>query len=152
MKNKKLLFFFSDDGCPSVSAIVPTLSRLAKEQGLDFENYICTRQWSMFGAVLPTVGHSHVEGFYYLANFYDEILYCSITSTPSYQFRREVLAFGGKVLTARSKNEVMDFYKDIYAFFGKELPLSLLVLPDKTEGKNDYAPRSEERRVGKECL
>ena len=152
MKNKKLLFFFSDDGCPSVSAIVPTLSRLAKEQGLDFENYICTRQWSMFGAVLPTVGHSHVEGFYYLANFYDEILYCSITSTPSYQFRREVLAFGGKVLTARSKNEVMDFYKDIYAFFGKELPLSLLVLPDKTEGKNDYAPYCYPEIIARNCL
>ena len=140
MKNRKLLFFFSDEHCPSCSVVVPTLSRLAKEQGVDFESYICTRQWSMFGAVLPTTGHSHLEGFYYLANFYDEILYCSITSLPSYQFRREVLAFGGKVISTRKENETLDFYRDVYSFFGKELPSSVVVMPDKIEGENYYTP------------
>lgn len=152
MKNKKLLFFFSDENCPSCSAIVPTLSRLAKEEGIDFESYICARQWTMFGAVLPTVGHSHLEGFYYLANFYDEILYCSLTSSPSYQFRRAVLAFGGKVLSARGPEETMDFYRDIYAFFGKELPKTAVVLPDKREGENNYAPYCYPEIFKRDCL
>ena len=34
MKNKKLLFFFSDESCPACTTVVPTLSRLAREQGI----------------------------------------------------------------------------------------------------------------------
>jgi len=152
MKNKKLLFFFSDESCPACTTVVPTLSRLAREQGIDFETYICSRPWTMFGAVLPTMGNNHIEGFYYLANFYDEILYCSLTDHPSYQFRREVLAFGGKVISSRKSHEVFDFYADVYAFFGKEQPSSLLVLPDRHEGENFYTPYCYPEIIKRDCL
>ena len=92
MKKGRLLFFFSDEKCSACAAVIPTLSALAKAEGIDFESYICSRPWSWQGEVLPLVGHGHLESFYYLANFYDEILYCSITTEPSFQFRREVLA------------------------------------------------------------
>lgn len=152
MKNKKLLFFFSDENCPSCPAVTPVLSRLASEQGIDFESYICSRQWSMFGAVLPATGHSHIEGFYYLANFYDEILYCSITSSPSYQFRREVLAFGGKILSSRGADETVEFYNDVFSFFGKQLPRSVLVVPDKKENENYYTPYCYPEIISRDCL
>ena len=152
MKNKKLLFFFSDDKCPSCATVVPTLSRLAREEGIDFESYICSRPWTMYGAVLPAVGNNHIEGFYYLANFYDEILYCSLTDAPSYQFRREVLAFGGKVISARRADEALALYADIYAYFGKAQPTSMLVLPDRREGENYYTPYCYPEIIKRDCL
>lgn len=135
MKNKKLLFFFSDEKCSACSIVVPTLSALAEEMGMDFESYICSRPESWQGKVLPTVGHSHLESFYYLANFYEEILYCSISSYGSYQFRREVLAFGGKVISERKNHEVIDFYNDVYGFFSKSLPNTVVVIPDFDKDK-----------------
>lgn len=140
MKNKKLLFFFSDENCSACPTVVPTLKGLAESVGIEFESYICTRPMSWQGKVFPALGHGHIESFYYLANFYDEILYCSISSYGSFQFRREVLAFGGKVLSARSNNEVAEFYRDVFSFFGKSLPETAIVLPDRKEGKNYYTP------------
>ena len=140
MKNKKLLFFFSDEKCTACPTVVPTLKGLAEAVGIDFESYICNRPTSWQGKVLPALGHGHIESFYYIANFYDEILYCSISSYGSFQFRREVLAFGGKVLSARSDNEVAEFYKDVFSFFGRSLPATAVVLPDRKEGQNYYTP------------
>lgn len=130
MRNKKLLFFFSDEKCSSSATVVPTLSALADRLGYDFESYICSRPWSWQGKVLPMVGHNHLEQFYYLANFYEEIYYCSISSYGSFQFRREVLAFGGKAISTRSNSEVLDFYKDIYSFFGLDFPKTAVIVPD----------------------
>lgn len=140
MKKGKLLFFFSDESCPDCATVVPTLCMLAKDVGIDFESYICSRPYSWQGTVLPFNGHGHLESFYYLANFYDEILYCSLTDEHSFQFRREVLAFGGKILSTRSKNEVVEFYIDIFGAFGKSLPDTALVLPDRVSGERYYTP------------
>ena len=131
MKNKKLLFYVSDENVDASPAVVPTLARIAREQGMDFETYICTRADSWQGKILPTVGNGHLEQFYYVANFYDEILYCSLSSYGSYPFRRSVLGFGGKVLSCRRGDEVADFYREIYGFFGLPLPASVLILPDR---------------------
>ena len=130
MKNKNLLFFFSDEHCPSCATVVPTLAALAESIGYDFESYICVRPQSWPGKVLPAVGHCHLEQFYYLANFYDEIAYCSISSFGSYQFRREVLAFGGRVISERKNNEVFLFYQDVFSAFGKSLPETAVIVPD----------------------
>ena len=140
MKKGRLLFFFSDEKCSSCAAVIPTLTALAKAEGIDFESYICSRPWSWQGEVLPLVGHGHLESFYYLANFYDEILYCSITTEPSFQFRREVLAFGGKVLSARRNDETAEFYRDVFGFFGKKLPETALILPERRDGERYFAP------------
>lgn len=137
MKNKKLLFFFSDETCTSCNAVVPTLARLAKEMSMDFENYIAVRPWCWLGKVLPTVGYNHLESFLYLANFYDEIYYCSLTDRASLPFRREVLAFGGKVLSSRKCDDIAGFYADIYAFFGKPIPASVLIVPDRPADENE---------------
>ena len=53
MKNRKLLFFFSDEHCPSCATVVPTLAALAESIGYDFESYICVRPQSWPGKVLP---------------------------------------------------------------------------------------------------
>ena len=140
MKKGKLLFFFSDEKCSACAAVVPTLSALAQAEGIDFESYICSRPWSWQGEVLPLVGHGHLESFYYLANFYDEILYCSITTEPSFQFRREVLAFGGKVLSARKNIETAEFYRDVFGFFEKKLPETALILPERRDGERYFTP------------
>lgn len=140
MKKGKLLFLFSDGDCSSCAAVIPSLFALSRKLGIDFENYICIRPWSIFGAVLPTVGHGHMESFYYLANFYDEILYCSITKNPSFQFRREVLAFGGKVISERGEEETADFYLDIFRYFGLPLPENVTVLPDRKQDGPYYTP------------
>ena len=139
MKNKKLLFFFSDEQCPSCATVVPTLAALADSIGYDFESYICVRPQSWPGKVLPTIGHGHLEQFYYLANFYDEIAYCSISSFGSYQFRREVLAFGGKVISQRKDQEVFEFYQDVFSAFGKQLPETAVIVPD-FGGQYNIAP------------
>ncbi len=140
MKNRKLLFFFSDDKTSCQAAVVPTLTALAERHGMDFESYICSRPDSWQGKVLPTVGHGHLESFYYLANFYDEILYCSLTDFASFQFRRAVLAFGGKVVSERKPGGIAAFYRDVFAAFGEALPEKLLILPDDSENTLKLAP------------
>lgn len=140
MKNRKLLFFFSDETCTDCATVVPTLCMLAKDVGIDFETYICSRPYSWQGTVLPFNGHGHLESFYYLANFYDEILYCSLTDEHSFQFRREVLAFGGRILSARTNDEIVQFYTDVFGAFGKTLPETVLVLPDRVPDEHYYTP------------
>lgn len=139
MKKGTLLFFFCDETCTSVGAVVPTLSRLAREVGVDFEIYYCNRPESWQGKVLPLVGHGHMESFYYLANFYEKILYCSISDRGSFQFRREVLAFGGEVISARKNNETVNFYQDVYSYFKRPLPKTVFILPSKKPDGRDYA-------------
>lgn len=130
MRKRKLLFFFSDEKCTSSATVVPTLSELADRLGCDFESYICSRPWSWQGKVLPMIGHSHLEQFYYLANFYEEIYYCSLSSFGSFQFRREILAFGGNVISTRKNGELFEFYHDIYGFFGMPFPNRAVIIPD----------------------
>ena len=139
MRKGTLLFFFSDEAGSSAS-VIPTLSELASAVGADFESYVCTRAWSWQGAVLPAEGNGHLESFYYLANFYEEILYCSLTATPSGQFRREVLAFGGHVISARGTDEQAAFYLDVFRYFALPLPAAALILPDAKPGEKDLAP------------
>ena len=98
---KTLLLFFSDEKVKACPAVVPTLAHVAKEKGIDFETYICTCPMSYGGEMLPLIGNGHMEQFLYLANYYDKILYCALTSEFGFQFRREVLAFGGEVMIHR---------------------------------------------------
>ena len=139
MKKGTLLFFFCDETCTSVGAVAPTLSRLAREVGVDFEMYYCNRPDSWQGKVLPLVGHGHMESFYYLANFYEKILYCSISDRGSFQFRREVLAFGGEVISTRKNNETVNFYQDIYSYFNRTMPKTVFILPSQKENSRNYA-------------
>ncbi len=133
MKRDKLLFYFSDENCDASVAVIPTLALLAEKQGIDFETYICTRPDSIYGKLLPTVGHGHIESFYYLANFYKKIIFCSISSFKSAQFKREIAAFGGDIVSCRSNNEVLSFYEDVFGYFGCELPSEAMVVPKKPD-------------------
>ncbi len=137
MKKDKLLFFFSDDKCDVSAAVIPTLSNLAEAAGVDFETYICSRPKSVFGKVLPFVGHGHLESFYYLANFYKKIIFCSISSYESLQFKREIQAFDGDIVSCRGKNEVMEFYEDVFGYFNKELPSTAAVIPQKPNSDDE---------------
>ena len=138
MKKETLLFYVSDEGCDASASVVPTLSALADKVGVDFETYICTRPESWSGKVLPFVGHNHMESFYYLANFYKKIAFCSISSFESCQFKREVMAFGGDIVSCKGNDGVLDFYKDVFEYFEKELPAEVIVIPQKPEAEGKW--------------
>lgn len=130
MKNKHLLFYFSDEKCAASPAVVPTLAALADGLGIDFETYICSRPLSWGGKTLPFTGHMHGESFYYLANFYEKIYFVSLSDFKSFQFRREILGWGGDVVSCRRGNEVLKFYNEVFTFFNKPLPDTVAVVPD----------------------
>lgn len=137
-KQGTLLFFFSDEGVSACPAVIPTLSWMAEKAGVDFENYVATMPASYAGKMLPFTGNQHMEQFLYLCNFYDKIVYCAITSKGAYQFRREVKAFGGDVVSCRKPGELADFYREVFAYFKLELPQEAVVLPKA--GRLDLAP------------
>lgn len=130
MRKGTLLFYFSDEQCRVSPAVVPTLAALAHEAGIDFETYICTRPSSWGGKTLPFTGHMHGESFYYLANFYEKILFLSLSSYRSFQFKREILAWGGEVVSCRHSDEVLPFYQDVFAYFNQALPTTVGVVPN----------------------
>ncbi len=130
MKKKALLLFFSDDSCHAAIPVIPTVSALAKRVGIDFETYICTRPLSWGGKMLPFTGHMHNESFFYLANFYEKILFVSLTDLPGMQFRREILAWGGEVVSCRKSCHLLDFYKEVFAYFKQPVPAEAGVVPD----------------------
>ena len=132
-EKKDLLFFFSDVKCISAAGVIPTLAVLAKNQNIDFETYICTRPLSWGGKTLPFTGHMHGESFCYLANFYRKILFVSLTDFPSFQFRREILAWGGEVVSCRKESELAEFYTDVFAYFKTPFPECAGILPDAPE-------------------
>lgn len=138
MKKETLLFYFSDETCDASASVVPTLSALAEKVGVDFETYICARPDSWSGKTLPFVGHNHMESFYYIANFYKKIVFCSLSSFKSCQFKREVMAFGGDILSCKDNDGVLDFYKDVFAYFGEKLPTEAIVIPKKSENDKKW--------------
>ena len=134
-----LLFFFSDEGVAACSAVIPTLSWMAEKAGVDFENYVATTPVGYANCrMLPFTGNQHMEQFLYLCNFYDKVAYCAITSRAAYQFRREVKAFGGDVVSCRRPDEIADFYRDLFAYLKLEVPAEAVVLPKP--GRLDLAP------------
>lgn len=130
MTTKTLLFYFSDEKCPVSAAVTPTLAYLANELGIDFETYICSRPLSWGGKTLPFTGHGHGESFRYLSNFYDKILFVSLSDFKSYQFCRQILAWGGEIISRRNNDEVLTFYDEVFSYFGKSLPATISVTPD----------------------
>ncbi len=148
MKKEKLLFYFSDEGCDASVAVVPTLAALAEKQGIDFETYICTRPDSNYGRILPTVGNGHIESFYYLANFYEKIIFCSISSFKSSQFKREIAAFGGDIVSCRNNDDVLAFYEDVFGYFGCDIPSEAVIVPKKPD---NYHPLNKEKWIAPYC-
>jgi hypothetical protein len=132
-RKRDLLFFFADEKAPATGAVVPVLSWLADQAGMDFEAYICIRPKTWAGRILAFNGNGHREQFYYLANFYRQVHYCSLTESPALQFKREVLAFGGAVVSARKPAELVEFYRDLFAWAKAKLPEEALILPARPE-------------------
>ncbi len=130
-KKKNLLFFFTDEACPAAGAVTATLSWVAAKTGNDFEAYVCIRPKTWAGRILAFNGHGHQEQFYYLANFYEKVLYCSLTESPAVQFKREVMAFGGDVISSRKPKELVEFYRDVFLYFKMQWPKELMVLPSR---------------------
>jgi len=134
---KNLLFFFSDEDSSSTSAVIPTLSWLAKEAGVDFESYICIRPKTWANRTLAFNGYGHREQFYYLANFYEKIFYCSLTDNIPLQFRREVIAFGGEIISSRKPAELFEFYRDVFSHFKEPLLSEITIIPSRPKGDED---------------
>jgi hypothetical protein len=130
-KAKCLLFFFTDEACPAAGAVTATLSWVAEKTGNDFDAYVCIRPKTWAGEVLAFTGHNHAEQFYYAANFYDKVLYCALTESPALQFKREVMAFGGDIITTRKPDELAEFYHDVFTYFKLEFPQEVVVVPGR---------------------
>ncbi|MCX7886978.1 MAG: hypothetical protein N3B01_06965 [Verrucomicrobiae bacterium] len=135
-KKKNLLFFFSDETCPSAGAVTATLHWVAEKTGNDFDAYICIRPKTWAGEILAFTGHSHAEQFYYAANFYQKVLYCALTESPALQFKREVMAFGGDIIAVRTPRELFEFYQDVFSYFKLAVPKEIVVLPDRPRDKD----------------
>lgn len=142
MKDKELLFFFGDTNCSTAIAAVPTLAALAERVGIDFETYMCTRPLSWGGQTLPFTGHMHGESFCYLANFYKKIYFVSLTNFRSYQFRREILAWGGEQISCHQESEIIEFYAEVFARFNQPLPVKAAVIPDPPENVEHISENS----------
>ncbi len=132
-KRKNLLFFFTDEACPSAGAVIATLSWVAERAGVDFEAYVCIRPKTWAGEILAFTGHGHAEQFYYAANFYAKVLYCSLTDHPALQFKREVMAFGGDVIATRKPGELAEFYRDVLEHLGVGFPRDIVVVPSRAQ-------------------
>ena len=128
---RNLLFFFADEQSSSTAAVIPTLNWLAEMLNVDFESYVCIRPKTWASQVLAFNGYNHAEQFYYLANFYEKVLYCSLTESSAVQFKREVMAFGGDIITCRKPNELIEFYLDVFSYFKTQLPKDITVLPTR---------------------
>jgi len=131
-----LLFFFADEKGPATGAVVPVLGWLAHKAGVDFEAYICIRPKTWAGRILAFNGNGHREQFYYAANFYQKVLYCSLTESPALQFKREVMAFGGDIVSTRKPHELVDFYLDVFSYFDTRLPGDLVLLPSRPSAED----------------
>lgn len=130
-KKRNLLFLFTDEWCPAAGVATATLSWIADKAGADFEAYVCIRPKTWAGEILAFTGHGHAEQFYYAANFYEKVLYCALTDNPALQFKREVMAFGGDVVTTRKSGELAAFYRDIFEYFKLEFPQEIVLVPDR---------------------
>ncbi|MCX7824790.1 MAG: hypothetical protein N2689_04460, partial [Verrucomicrobiae bacterium] len=135
LAKKNLLFFFTDETCPSAGAVTATLNWVAAKTGNDFEAYVCIRPKTWAGEILAFTGHGHAEQFYYAANFYEKVLYCALTESPALQFKREVMAFGGDVITTQKPEDLAEFYRAIFDYFRLEFPKEIVLVRGRPQGE-----------------
>jgi hypothetical protein len=127
----KLLFLVSDDRCAERTTATATLAWLAAQAGSEFDAYLEQEaQYRPAGGPIsvPFTGNWHAEQFYFIANFFD-ITFCSMSTAPEVQYRREALAMGANVLTVRGPEEIAECYLDVFGSLGQPLPGKMVVLP-----------------------
>src|SRR5215471_16947983 len=125
----RLLFLVTDDRCAERTTATATLAWLAAQAGSEFDAYLEQgAQYRPAGGPIsvPFTGNWHAEQFYFIANFFD-ITFCSISTAPEVQYRREALAMGANVLTVRGPEEIAECYLDVFGSLGQALPATVVV-------------------------
>jgi len=127
----KLLFLVTDSRCAERTTATATLAWLAAEAGCEFDAYVEQEaQGRPDGSVIsvPFTGNWHAEQFYFVASFFD-LTFCSISTAPEVQYRREAMAMGARAFPARGPEEIADLYLELFGHLGQALPRTMVVLP-----------------------
>ncbi|MEM2915106.1 MAG: hypothetical protein QXH91_06890 [Candidatus Bathyarchaeia archaeon] len=117
---KKLLLLLIDDNCLEKVPIMATLAWLARKNGLTFDSYISSDVIEFLGMKIDGTFFSdmHAEQLYYVCNAYD-VYYCAYGTTR--RFLRDLKVFDKKCVSIKEYG-LLDFYLDIFTYFGLELP------------------------------
>jgi hypothetical protein len=129
MMKKDLLFFYSHEKCPARATALPVIAWLSEKYGYDYEGYFSVKpSLADIGDYLPFTGNNHMEQFYFISSFYENIHLFSLTEDNGIPFERFILKNGGKTVKYGSK-QLFDFYKDLFDFFDEQFPEEAVVFP-----------------------
>ena len=113
-----MLFLVTEDVCSQRTTSMATLAWLASELKLTFDALMNLSR----GLVPPLAPLMNIEQFNYLAAYYRDMYFCSLTQRPQVRFLRSAKAFRKTVISTRLNNQIYDFYKEVFGYFKHEMP------------------------------
>jgi hypothetical protein len=145
---KKLLLLLIDAHSQEKTCITPTLAWLAKEEDYLFDSYISSDLIDFLGLKIDGNFFSgmHAEQLYYVCNIFD-ICYCSYGS--SRRFLKDLQVFDKKCVTLKTEYELVDFYLEVFNYFGRRLPRKAVML--ETASAKGQSEESEKLCLDSYC-
>ncbi len=132
MSIPNLVFYYSHEECKSRAAVLPVIAWLCQERGIDFDGYFSVRpSVADIGDYLPFAGNRHEEQLYFLANFYDNILFISMSDVESIPFERFLRACGCSTIK-KSPDEISELYRELFSLLGADFPTTAVVYPSRS--------------------
>ena len=129
MKSPHLIFYYSHESCPARVASLPVIAWLCKDKNIDYDAYFSVRpSLAGIGDHLPFAGNRHEEQLYFLTNFYEEILFVSMSEGREVPFERFFSARGCPSLN-HSSEELIELYIELFNLFEETLPKDAVVYP-----------------------
>jgi len=125
--NRAILFHVTEQASSQRTASTATLAWLASELGLEFDAFVNPRSNPFMLAYL--------EQFNFLAAYYRDMYFCSLTRGKRVRFLRSAKAFGKTIVSTRLDAQIYDFYREVFSFFDIEMPRLAVVVgvsPQKT--------------------
>jgi len=119
---REMLFLVTDGVCSQRTTSVATLGWLASEIELNFDAFMNMHR-------SPSL--TPLEQFNYLAAYYRDMYFCSLTLKPEVRFLRSAKAFGKTIVSTRLNDQIYDFYRDVFGYFKRDMPQSAVVVGTK---------------------
>lgn len=131
MEDSRLVFYYSHESCPARAAALPVIAWLCRERKIDFDGYFSVRpSLAGIGDYLPFAGNRHEEQLYFLTNFYEKVLYISMSEGEQVPFERFFNARGFPAIRHRS-SELVELYSELFERFGEIFPNDAVVYPSR---------------------
>lgn len=131
MRKKDLLFFYSHEKCPARATALPVIAWLSEKHDFDYEGYFSVKpSLADIGDYLPFTGNNHLEQFYYIASFYNNVHLFSLTESNEIPFERFLSKGEGNIIKYNSEN-LVSFYTELFDFFGDQFPEKAVVFPSR---------------------